>query len=62
MIKDGVEFISPYKEVTSERLHGCILSILLGKIVTVVNNSYGKNLNFYNSWLVDFDDVKLMNS
>lgn len=62
MIKDGVEFISPFKKVVSERLHGCILSILLNKEVTVVNNSYGKNLNFYNSWLKDFDDVKLLES
>lgn len=62
MIRDGVVFISPYKEVISERLHGCILSILLNKKVTVVNNSYGKNLNFYNSWLKDFDDVKLQES
>lgn len=61
MIKDGVEFISPFRNVTSERLHGCILSILLGKKVTVVNNSYGKNLNFYNSWLKDFENVSLLN-
>ena len=62
MIKDGVEFISSYKHVVSERLHGCILSILLGKKVTVVNNSYGKNKNFYEAWLTDFDNVKLLES
>ena len=59
MIKDGVEFISPYKKIVSERLHGCILSILLGKEVAVVNNSYGKNLAFYKTWLKEFDNVKL---
>lgn len=62
MIKDGVEFISPFRNVTSERLHGCILAILLGKSVSVVNNTYGKNYNFYNSWLKDFEDVTLLNS
>lgn len=61
MIKDGVEFISPFSEVTSERLHGCILAILLDKRVSVVNNSYGKNYNFYNSWLKDFENVMLLN-
>lgn len=60
MIKDGVEFISPYQCVVSERLHGCILSILLGKNVTVVNNSYGKNISFYEAWLKEFDNVKLL--
>lgn len=59
MIKDGVSFISPFRKVASERLHGCILSILLGKKVIVVNNSYGKNKSFYEAWLKNFDDVEL---
>lgn len=59
MFKEGVRFISPYKEVESTRLHGCILSILLGKEITLVDNSYGKNGNFYNTWLHDMDNVKL---
>lgn len=59
MIKDGVSFISPFRKVASERLHGCILSILLGKKVVVVNNSYGKNKSFYEAWLKNFDDVEL---
>ena len=60
MIRDGVQFLSPYNTIVSERLHGCILAILLNKEVVVVNNSYGKNMNFYNAWLNEFDDVKLM--
>ena len=59
MIEDGVSFISPFRKVASERLHGCILSILLGKKVIVVNNSYGKNKSFYEAWLKNFDDVEL---
>lgn len=59
MMREGVEFISPYKEVETTRLHGCILSILLDKQVTLVNNSYGKNKNFYDSWLYDLDSIKL---
>lgn len=59
MIKVGVEFISPYKIIETSRLHGCILSILLDKEVILVNNSYGKNLHFYNTWLSDLDSVSL---
>ena len=59
MIKEGVKFISPYYYVETTRLHGCILSILLNKQVTLVNNSYGKNKNFYDSWLSDLDSVQL---
>ena len=59
IFKEGVRFISPYREVETTRLHGCILSILLGKKITVIDNSYGKNGNFYNTWLSDLDNVTL---
>ena len=59
MFKEGVRFISPYREVETTRLHGCILSILLGKKITLIDNSYGKNGNFYNTWLSDLDNVTL---
>lgn len=59
MIKEGVRFISPYKRVETTRLHGAILSILLGKEVVLVDNSYGKNKNFYDTWLSGFDNVSL---
>lgn len=59
MIKEGVEFISPYRYVETARLHGCILSILLDKQITLVNNSYGKNKNYYDSWLSDLETIQL---
>lgn len=59
MIKEGVEFISPYKIIETTRLHGCILSILLNKKIILVNNSYGKNKNFYDTWLNDIDTLIL---
>lgn len=59
MVKEGVRFISPYKEVETTRLHGCILSILLDKKVVLIDNSYGKNSEFYKSWLANDDDVTL---
>lgn len=61
MIRTGVRFISPFETVYSERLHGAILSILLGKNVVVMDNSYGKNSTFYDSWLASFSNVKLFN-
>lgn len=59
MIKEGVEFISPYKIIETTRLHGCILSILLNKKIILINNSYGKNKNFYDTWLNDIDTLIL---
>ena len=59
MIKEGVEFISPYKEIETARLHGCILSILLDKSIILCDNSYGKNRNFYVTWLNDIDTLTL---
>lgn len=51
LIKSGVEFASSYDEVCSTRLHVAILRILLGLPVEIVDNSYGKNSSFYNTWL-----------
>ena len=59
MLKEGVRFVSPYHIVETMRLHGCILSILLGKDVILIDNSYGKNSNFYDTWLFDIDNVTL---
>lgn len=60
MIKIGLDFIKPYKKIVTERLHGAILSILMGKDVGIVDNSYGKNKNFYDSWLKDFSNVRFI--
>ena len=50
-INAGVAFASSFKEVYSTRLHFAILRLLLGLPVKMVDNSYGKNLGFYNTWL-----------
>ncbi len=60
MINVGISFISNFKSVKSERLHGAILSILLDKEVDIIDNSYGKNRDFYNSWLSSFSRVNLL--
>lgn len=59
-IKKGVEFISSYQEIYTTRLHGAILSLLLGKKCVLFDNSYNKNSNFINTWLKDNDYIKMM--
>ena len=61
-IRIGVEFISQYNKIVSNRLHGAILSILLNKTTRIIDNSYGKNSGYYNTWLKDIDSVKLENT
>lgn len=50
-IKRGVEFLSPYAEVYTTRLHGGILAMLLDKKCCFYDNIYGKNSTFYHTWL-----------
>lgn len=61
MIRMGINFVAPYKYIYSERLHVCILSVLLDKEVHILDNSYGKNSHFYHQWLNDVDGVNLVN-
>lgn len=61
-IKTGIEFISQYDRVISNRLHGAILSILLGKEVYIIDNSYGKNSQYYDTWLSDIKNVHILTS
>ncbi|MBO7119161.1 MAG: polysaccharide pyruvyl transferase family protein [Bacteroidaceae bacterium] len=61
LIKEGVEFASSYKDICSTRLHVVILRLLLGLPVKMIDNSYGKNLNFYNTWLKDSELTSIPN-
>ena len=60
LLRSGIRFISPYAKVYSTRLHGCILSLLMGKDVVMIDNSYGKNSHLYETWLSDCDNIKLV--
>lgn len=62
LLEKGIDFINEYDTVYSTRLHGFILSVLLNKNVFIFDNSYGKNKNFFNTWLKEFDNVKLVGS
>lgn len=61
IVKQAITFINDYDVVTTTRLHGCILSVLLGKEIILLDNSYGKNSNFYEAWLSEYDSIKLVN-
>lgn len=62
MIQEGVAFVSQYTKIYTTRLHVAILSVLLRKPVTIIDNSYGKNSQFFNTWLKDADNIKCINS
>ncbi|MEJ3734258.1 pyruvyl transferase [Bacillus amyloliquefaciens] len=60
LTKKSVLFFSRYESVETSRLHGHILSSLLGKPNTVIDNSYGKNANYYHTWMHEAPDVRLI--
>ena len=59
LIKIGTEFVKSYDPIYTTRLHVMILSLLCGKKITVVDNSYGKNLNYVKTWLYDIDEISI---
>lgn len=59
-IKVGVKYVSSYKDVYTTRLHVAILRYLLGMSFYLFDNSYGKNRNFYITWLNDSQNGKLL--
>ncbi|MDY0143633.1 MAG: polysaccharide pyruvyl transferase family protein [Bacteroidales bacterium] len=57
LIRIGVRFLGSYKYIYTTRLHGAILGMLLNKHITFFDNSYGKNYNFYQTWLKNVPDI-----
>ncbi len=60
LIDKGINFISSYDLVVSTRLHGHILALLLGIPTIMIDNSYGKNKRFYQTWLKDIPESNLV--
>lgn len=61
LIRSGVRQLMAHTDIYTTRLHACILSILLGKErITFFDNSYGKNSGFYETWLRDCENVKMV--
>lgn len=61
LVRSGVRFLLSHTDVYTTRLHTCILAVLLGKTkVAFFDNSYGKNKQFYETWLLACDSVTLV--
>ncbi|MDP4098026.1 polysaccharide pyruvyl transferase family protein [Paenibacillus sp. P96] len=50
LMNKAINLFSSYKEVRTSRLHGHILSCLLDMPSVVIDNSYGKNSQYYEAW------------
>lgn len=57
-VQIGISFLSPYHSIYTTRLHVLILGVLLGKEIYLINNTSGKVINFYKSWLQDVSNIK----
>lgn len=62
LVNQGVVFLSEYNLVITTRLHGHILSLLLGIPTIMIDNSYGKNSRFYNTWLKNIPNSKIVST
>jgi pyruvyl transferase EpsO len=49
-LRRGCRILAGGRAVITDRLHGHILSLLLGLPHVVLDNSYGKNRAFYETW------------
>lgn len=58
----GINFLCPYATIYTTRLHVMILAILLNRKVFLINNKSGKVVNFYNTWLTELKNVKILTS
>lgn len=56
-IKDCVRLIDQYDTIYSTRLHIAIAGAMMGKQVHILDNSYGKNFGFYESWIADTENI-----
>ena len=55
----AAEYFNQYAEIETNRLHGHILSCLLTKKNTVIDNSYGKNFTYLEQWTKNSDLVAM---
>lgn len=60
LVETGIAFVSCYQNVYTTRLHVAILSVLLEKPFVFFDNSYGKNKQFYDSWLSDVEQIRFI--
>ena len=53
-----IEILKDYQLVISDRLHGAIISIMLGKKTVMLPVSYHKNVSFYRTWFLNTPGVQ----
>jgi pyruvyl transferase EpsO len=56
-LRRGLRSLSAGDVVITDRLHGHILSMLLGKPHVILDNTYGKLSSFHEKWTSGLDDV-----
>lgn len=59
LFEQSINFINQYDTIYTTRLHGCILAVLLGKNIYLMDNNYGKNTRFFNEWLQSYENIML---
>ncbi|WP_199618157.1 polysaccharide pyruvyl transferase family protein [Paenibacillus alkalitolerans] len=60
LVKKAVDRFGSYKKVQTSRLHGHILSCLMDKPNVLIDNSYGKNANYYRTWTSGITSARLL--
>lgn len=60
LLKIGIGFVSQYNEIYTTRLHVAILAVLLHKPFYFLDNSYGKNSTFFDTWFNDVEGVTFL--
>ncbi len=61
-LRFGTQLLGSARTVVTDRLHGHILAFLLGVPHVLLNNSYGKNRDFYETWTHSCDLVRWCDS
>lgn len=55
-----IKRLSPFKAIVSDRLHGGLISLMLGKRTAFLPVGYHKTLSFYETWLKDVEGVEFV--
>ncbi len=58
-VDDGLRMLSDYDMVVTDRLHGALLSFLMGLPCVVLDNSWGKVHRFCRTWFETTDSITL---
>jgi pyruvyl transferase EpsO len=51
IVDHAVRAFSRFASIRSNRLHACLLALLLNKPATLIDNSYGKLRHYHDAWL-----------